>query len=105
MVNSKLYIYFPGFVGLGLIIRIKDDSVWLDLTNLLELRFAIVVILVMNIQIFEYSNIRHQNYEYSNIFVFQNYNIRIRISNIRTKLFEYSNIFEYSLITDLDLVL
>ena len=34
-----------------------------------------------------------------NIFVYQNYNIRIRISNIRTKLFEYSNIFEYSLIT------
>ena len=69
------------------------------MTNLLELRFAIVVILVMNIPIFEYSNICYQTYEYSNIFVYQNYNIRIRISNIRTKLFEYSNIFEYSLIT------
>ena len=54
MVNSKLYIYFPGFVVVGLIIRIKDNSVWLDMTNLLELRFAIVVILVMNIPIFEY---------------------------------------------------
>ena len=64
MVNSKLYIYFPGFVGVGLIIRIKDNSVWLDLTNLLELRFAIVVILVMNIRIFEYSTPKLRILEY-----------------------------------------
>ena len=29
MFNSKLYLYFPGFVGVGLIIRIKANSVWL----------------------------------------------------------------------------
>ena len=63
---------------------------------------AIFIILVTNIRIFEYSNIRYQNYEYSNIFVYQNFNIRIRISNIRKKLFEYSNILEYSLITGLE---
>ena len=43
-------------------------------------------------------NIWRKNLEYSNIFVRQNFNIRIRIFNIRRKIFEYPNIFEYSLI-------
>ena len=57
-------------------------------------------IFVRNLRIFEY--IRTPTFqwsEYSNIFVFQFFYIRIRISNIRQKIFEYSNIFEYSLHT------
>jgi len=55
-------------------------------------------IFVRNLRIFEY--IRTPTFqwsEYSNIFVFQFFYIRIRISNIRPGIFEYSNIFEYSL--------
>ena len=58
-------------------------------------------IFVRNLRIFEY--IRTPTFqwsEYSNIFVFQFFYIRIRISNIRPEIFEYSNIFEYSLCSE-----
>ena len=55
-------------------------------------------IFVRYLRIFEYiRTLTFQWSEYSNIFVFQFFYIRIRISNIRPKIFEYSNIFEYSL--------
>ena len=55
-------------------------------------------IFVRNLRIFEYiRTLTFQWSEYSNIFVFQFFYIRIRISNIRPEIFEYSNIFEYPL--------
>ena len=58
-------------------------------------------IFVRNLRIFEYiRTLTFQWSEYSNIFVFQFFYIRIQISNIRPKIFEYSNIFEYSLCSD-----
>ena len=51
-------------------------------------------IFVRNLRIFEYIRTQtFQSFEYSNIFVFQFYYIRIRISNIRPKIFEYIRIF------------
>ena len=90
MVNSMLCLWFPRFVGVGLIIRIKANLVrlWLDKPTRTEIcnscNFGDEH---SNIWISEYPPPNPRILEYTRL---PNCNIRIRISNIRTKLFEYS---------------